>query len=98
MEQKTHFQLLQYVRDYKPADDHVTSKEEVERISKHFGLKEMSLMELRNLRDMAVLFFTNISLKQKYEGNREDAIEAVHSMSSVTTIIDMEIFQRGGKV
>lgn len=98
MEQKTHFQLLQYVRDYRPADDHVTSKEEIERIAKHFGLEKMSLMELRNLRDMTVLYFSYMSAKEKLNGNREDASDAIRSMQSITSIFDIYISRKGAEV
>ena len=66
-------------KDYMPKDRHVTSREEIEQISKHFCLEEMSALELQNLRDFVVLFYTS----------NENLFDKREAMYSITAVIDM---------
>lgn len=66
-------------KDYMPKDRHVTSREEIEQISNHFCLEEMNALELQNLRDFVVLFYTS-------NDNLSDKREAMYS---ITAVIDM---------
>ena len=71
--------MVREFADYMPQDKHITSREEIEKISRHFNLEEMSALELQNLRDFVVLFYTsNESLFDKRE-----------AMYSITAVIDM---------
>ena len=66
-------------KDYMPKDRHVTSREEIEKISRHFNLEEMSALELQNLRDFVVLFYTS----------NENLFDKREAMYSITAVIDM---------
>lgn len=64
--------------DYMPEDMHVTSREEIQRIAEHFGLAEMTALELQNLRDFVVLYYTS---------NDKLSDKSV-AMYSITAVID----------
>lgn len=76
---RTNFQMVREFTDYMPKDRHVTSREEIKKIEEHFGLAEMTGLELQNLRDFVVLFYTS-------NDNLSDKREAMYS---ITAVIDM---------
>lgn len=63
--------------DYMPERRGFTSNEEMQRIAEHFGLAEMTALELQNLRDFVVLFYSN-----------EEMLEKFQAMMSITAVID----------
>ena len=76
---RTNFQMVREFADYMPQDKHITSREEIELISKHFCLEEMNALELQNLRDFVVLFYTS----------NESIFDKREAMYSITAVIDM---------
>lgn len=64
-------------KDYMPAQRGFTSKEEIEKIAEHFGLANMTALELQNLRDFVVLFYRSDNMRDKFE-----------AMLSITAVID----------
>lgn len=82
---RTNFQMISQFADYRPESVGFTSASEVERISNHFGLAEMTALELQNLRDFVVLFFQNQRVITKC-----DNFEA---MLSITAVIDSYIYR-----
>lgn len=88
---KTFFQMILDVKDYTPQDDMFTSKEEYEMLTKNFGLDTMSTLDLRNLRDMVVLFWSNRMREERYSNNMkftDDYMKLSHAMQSITAVID----------
>lgn len=73
---RTNFQMVREFTDYMPEDRHVTSREEMQRIADHFGLAEMTSLELQNLRDFVVLFYTS-------NDNLSDKRVAMYSITAV---------------
>ena len=73
--------------EYEPKDRSFTSEEEIKMLDKHFGLSEMSLLDLQNLRDMFVLL---------YSLNRDKF--STNAMMSVTAVIDHFKLRKGGEV
>ena len=71
--------MVREFTDYMPQDRHVTSREEIEKISKHFCLEEMSALELQNLRDFVILFYTS----------NDNLFDKREAMYSITAVIDM---------
>ena len=63
--------------DYMPERRGFTSNEEMQRIAEHFGLAEMTALELQNLRDFVVLFYSN-----------EEMLDKFQAMMSITAVID----------
>lgn len=76
---RTNFQMVREFADYMPQEKHITSREEIEKISRHFNLEEMSALELQNLRDFVVLFYTS----------NENLFDKREAMYSITAVIDM---------
>ena len=64
-------------KDYMPALRGFTSNEEMQRIAEHFGLAEMTALELQNLRDFVVLWYRCDHMSDKFE-----------AMLSITAVID----------
>ena len=74
--------MVREFTEYMPKDRHITSADEMAKIEAHFGLSQMSPLELQNLRDFVVLFYTsNDSLFDKRE-----------AMYSITAVIDRHIY------
>ena len=87
---KTWYQLIDEFKGYEPASLVFTSDEEIEKINKHFSLDEKSLYELRNLRDMFMLYFIECQhCEKKY---------SISAMQSVTCVIDLYITRKGAEV
>lgn len=83
---RTFYQMITSL-EYEPRDRSFTSEEEIKMLDKHFGLAEMSLLDLQNLRDMFVLL---------YSLNRDRF--SINAMMSVTAVIDHFKLRKGGEV
>lgn len=83
--QKTYFQLLRELGDWRPADKHITSKEEIEMLEKHFFLKLRTILDLKNLRDSTVSYYSALL---EDDSRRENALLA---MMSITSVIDRHL-------
>lgn len=79
---RTNFQMVREFTEYMPKDRHITSIDEIHQIEEHFGLSEMTKLELQNLRDFVVLFYTSY---EHLENKRE-------AMYSITAVIDRHIY------
>ena len=79
---RTNFQMVREFTDYMPKERHITSADEIRQIEEHFGLADMTGLELQNLRDFVVLFYTS------YE-HLQDKREAMYS---ITAVIDRRIY------
>lgn len=79
---RTNFQMVVDFKDYMPARRGFTNNEEMQRIAEHFHLAEMTALELQNLRDFVVLFYT-----------QEDMLDKFQAMMSITSVIDTYIYR-----
>ena len=64
---RTNFQMVRDFSDYMPERRGFTSNEEMQRIAEHFGLAEMTALELQNLRDFVVLWYRGDHMSDKFE-------------------------------
>lgn len=80
---RTNFQMVVDFKDYMPARRGFTSHEEMQRIAEHFGLAEMTALELQNLRDFVVLWYRGDHMSDKFE-----------AMLSITAVIDHYNYSR----
>ena len=78
MTMRTNFQMVVDFKDYMPARRGWTSDAEMGKIVEHFGLAKMTALELQNLRDFVVLFYSQEDMRDKFQ-----------AMMSITSIIDM---------
>lgn len=89
--QISNFQMLRTF-DFKPAQYGVLNSAEVAQITEHFLIKDRSNIELQNLRDFVVMFY---SRKIDHDGN---ALELSDIMSGICGVIDSEKWNRGMEV
>lgn len=85
-----HLMLTDLLKTYHPETRGVVNAKEVELITCILCLNDMNILQLRNLRDFAVLFLT----KKGTETSAEDW----DRMSAITCVIDNRIFDLGGEV
>lgn len=84
----TNFQMLrELLEKYNPKQRGIVSAEEMKLIEETLCIAEMNTIALRNLRDFTVLFL-----------GKSDKMEDWDKMSAITSVIDLEIMQKGGEV
>ena len=84
----TNFQMLRELLDkYHPETRGIVSLYEMDMIEETLHLDEMSIMQLRNLRDFTVSHL-----------GRSDKMEDWDRMSAICTVIDVKISELGGDV
>ena len=76
-------------KDYRPASRTFTSKGEMDRIDKHFGLSKRNVASLNALRNNVVDYWS------KNDRNAEDLDKW---MQSITAVIDYHIRRKGGEL
>lgn len=84
-EGKTFFELLRELGEWKPENESVTTEAEAAFIERHFGLHKRNVMDLKNLRDMTVCYYTTIMEHEKSNSY------ALLTMMSITAVIDKHI-------
>ena len=88
----TNFQNLRdLLKNYMPKSFGVATVEECNLIRSSLQLEGMGIIDLRNVRDFVVLFFS------KKNEDRSDRID-MDRMSAITAVIDKEIIKKGGEV
>lgn len=88
----TNFQnLKELLKGYMPETFGIVTAEECNLIRSGLELEGMEIIDLRNLRDFVVLFFSG---KSEYKADMAD----IDRMSAITAVIDTEIIKRGGEV
>jgi hypothetical protein len=74
-------------KEFTPADDMFTSKEEMNQIERNFELAGRSKLDLQNLRDFVVLMYR--SWMQESRQNDMDLFDKqMAAMQSITAVID----------
>ena len=77
---------LDKLKDYSPEDKHFTSANEIENITNLLGLKDMTIEEMRDMRNMVVLYYDQLLNGLSHS---DDLWEKYwQGMMSVTSIID----------
>ena len=88
----TNFQnLRELLKNYTPKTFGVATVEECNLIRNGLHLEGMEVIELRNLRDFVVLFFS------RKDEEKRDMVN-MDRMSAITAVIDKEIIKKGGEV
>lgn len=91
---KSNYQMLVEIKDWKPQEHMIISEDEANFIISHFKIKERSDIELQNLRDFVVLYYST-QVKKTDSAVRMDEMD---KMSAITYIIDDEKYHRGMEV
>ena len=88
----TNFQnLRELLKSYIPKTFGIATVEECSLIKDSLQLERMEIIDLRNLRDFVVLFFSR---------KNEDKLDMadMDRMSAITAVVDKEIIEKGGEV
>jgi len=93
----TNFQMVRTFK-YEPENEGFCTAEEVKLIENHFKIKERSDVELQNLRDFIVMWYSRIEDKALEEGRRDDFYKLSDTLSAITGVIDHNKFHRGMEV
>lgn len=90
---KTNFQMLRELnKEYTPKERGVVTMAEVYQINKALCLDEMDKLQLRNLRDFVVMYFTLNNIGDNYDRVADD------KMSAITSVIDQKLWNMGAEV
>lgn len=104
---KTNYQMLLDFEPFKFRKWGFINKNETEIIKKNFKIEERTDIELQNLRDFVVMYYTmkekadiafNDSLKEKDKNLDNTLFELMNKMSAIVAVIDEEKFKRGLEV
>ena len=91
---KSNYQMLVEIKDWKPQEHMIISEDEANFIISHFKIKERSDIELQNLRDFVVLYYST----QVKKTDSVVYMDEMDKMSAITYIIDDEKYHRGMEV
>lgn len=104
----TNYQMLLDFEPFKFQKWGFINKNEIEIVKKIFKIEERTDIELQNLRDFVVMYYTmkekediafNDSLKEKWGKKLDDTLfELMDKMSAIVAVIDEEKFKRGLEV
>ena len=95
LSRRTNVEMLRTIKDWYPKERYVVSKEECWYIRNMLELDEMTIRDLRNMRDTIVLNFEIIigdSIAPK------DYTRELDRMSALTSIIDEKLFKLGAEI
>lgn len=104
---KTNYQMLLDFEPFKFRKWGFINKNETEIVKKNFKIEERTDIELQNLRDFVVMYYTmkekediafNDSLKEKDKNLDNTLFELMDKMSAIVAVIDEEKFKRGLEV
>jgi len=81
---------ISFMESYCPADPHFTSNEEIRTIKDKFEVGTLTSEDKYDLRDGVVGFYHQ---KMQDAGNNTDKVmDYMHSMQSITTVIDYSLY------
>lgn len=104
---KSNYQMLLDFEPFKFQKWGFINKNETEIVKKNFKIEERTDIELQNLRDFVVMYYTmkekediafNDSLKEKDRKLDNTSFELMDKMSAIVAVIDEEKFKRGLEV
>lgn len=86
--------LRELLKVYEPQQEGVATAEEVDLIVSTLHTEEMDILQLRNLRDFAVMYISHLSSDEDDAEQRKN----MDKISAITSVIDHRIFSLGGEV
>lgn len=95
---KTNFQMIRDLDGFQPMERGFIDIDETALIKSTLCIEEMNELELRNLRDFAVMFYTMKADNSERLMRVNDRNEINDKMSAVVAVIDHELFGRGCEV
>lgn len=94
---ETNFQMLRQLnKEFVPKRKGIVDMDEIYFIDKNLHLNERNILDLRNLRDFTVMYFS--SLMKNYEYDFKASLSLSDKRSAIVSVIDNKIFNKGGEV
>lgn len=90
---ETNFHMLREF-DYNPENRGFCTSEEIDMIEQHFRIKDRSDVELQNLRDFVVMFYSS-RLPSARDDDYDAYMKLNDTMSAITGVIDLNKAKRG---
>lgn len=88
---KTNFQMLrELLEEYEPKQSGILSRDEFRLITDTLCIREMDILQLRNLRDFVVACLSG--------ADKDTAVKNMDKISAITHVIDTFIVENGGEV
>ena len=84
--------------EFNPKNMGVCTGEEVRQIEDHFCLEERSDVELQNLRDFVVMYYSERTERARKEDDDKNYLKLWDTMSAITGVIDQHKWKRGMEV
>ena len=91
---KTNFQIMRELKDWYPKCFGIISNEEIQKIADTFQIAERDEINLRNLRDFCVMFYS----RDDDEEDKRKTIEDMDKLSAIVHVIDHRLFTLGCEV
>ena len=99
---KTNYEMIYELNEsFTPEQRHITTIKEINYINKTLELDDRDILDLRNLRDMVVMFLDNEYMRKfisAESGTDVSIINIMDKMSAITNVIDLKISNLGGEV
>ena len=93
--EKSNYQMCKEMLDYDLKQKGKLTFKEMNDIEILFNIKKRENIELQNLRDFVVIFFTNKFKEYDIVKEINKALEIQDKMSAIVAVIDEEKFSRG---
>lgn len=93
--EKSNFQMCKDFLEYDLKEKGIISNKEYKDIESKFNIKERTNIELQNLRDFVVMYFSKVVSKYDIVMERKEAMNLMDKMSAITGVIDNEKWNRG---
>lgn len=95
---RTNFEMIRELNDFTPAHRGILNGDEVQHITKTLHLEEIDELELRNMRDFAVMFYGRKMDRFESKDATKEIIKLMDIMSAVTGVIDSQLWKIGAEV
>lgn len=89
---RTNFQMVRDLYWYEPENSGTTSMSEIKMLREHFGLDEMTKLELQNLRDMVVIMYSNWTREARSKNDWDEFDSKQDAMQSIVAVIDLALY------
>lgn len=96
---RTNLEMLRDLDEvYTPSTKGVVNIHEIYLINERLRLDDMDKLQLSNLRDMVVMFYDSIYLREYSREHSSKFFEVMDKVSAITSVIDLKISNLGGEV
>lgn len=96
---KTNYQMMNELNnEYTPKQRGIVSMSEIYKINEALELDKRDVLDLRNLRDFAVYYWSTIINALMEVKDTENALAIMDKQSAILTVIDQKIANKGGEI